>query len=272
MRVPEGVLLASPTLSPDELEVLYAQSGEEGSQIRRSARSALNAPFPTGEVVAELEPSPASPQYRCSPFNGTQRLSIDLSGDGLTAYLVCASVPPFAPSAYVRVARRPGIAAAFVVDPQDYGQAGPDFSISADELGGYSSAIRYDRPPGTPVQPGAYSPRFYPRSTKSATFGEIPGAGSSVPGLETLSLVAPDPSPDGLWLFGLGEGGIAVAGRERLDAPFGAPSVVLTSDNQVGRLLFDPEVSEDCRRLYYIKRESGPPPAYGTYTLRVATR
>jgi hypothetical protein len=85
-------------------------------------------------------------------------------------------------------------------------------------------------------------------------------------------LVAPDPSPDGLWLFGLGEGGIAVAGRVRLDAPFGALSVVLTSDNQVGRLLFDPEVSEDCRRLYYIQRESGPPPAYGTYTLRVATR
>jgi hypothetical protein len=264
MRAPDGVALTSPALSPDELEVFYGQTEGAVWQFRRSVRDSFDAPFPAGEVMAKLETS-------CGAFNGTQRLSIDLSADGLTAYLMCSSLPPWSPSAYVRVARRSRIGAAFAVDPQDYGQAGPDFSISADELAGYSSPIIYPMPPPTPA-PLYAAPLLFTRPTKSATFGTIPGAGSPVPGLETVTLGMPDPSPDGLWLFGKSDAHIVVAGRERLDAPFGAPSVVLAGDLQVGLSLMDPEVSRDCRRLYYLQLEPGPPPAYANYTLRVARR
>ena len=182
---------------------------------------------------------------------------------------MCSSLPPYSSSAQVRVARRPRIGGTFVIDAADYGQTGPDFSISADELTGYAAAIPIELPPDLPLPPDNFSPRLFTRPAKSATFGVR--AGRLIPGLETVPLAAPDPSPDGLWLFGA-NGHIVVAWRERLDAPFGAPSVAMAGDFQAGIFLRDPEVSRDCRRLYYVQQEPGPPPAYSTFSLRVAVR
>ena len=254
MRVADGGWITSPTLSPDELEVIYGYSNIGGiSQIRRSVRDALDAPFRPGEIVAELEP-------RCDM--GTGVLSIDLSADGLTAYMVCYIRPPLTTTAVVWIARRPRIGAAFTVDPEAYGQAGGWASVGADELVMYGT-ICGESPTGV-----VCSLMMFPRPTKSDRFV----TGRVVPGLETGGLSSPDPSVDDLWLFGAFEGNIVVAGRERRDARFGAPSVAIAGDwQQGGAMLTDPEVSRDCRRLYYIHREPGVSGG-GIQTLRVARR
>ena len=51
------------------------------------------------------------------------------------------------------------------------------------------------------------------------------------------------------------------AKRERLNAPFGAPGIVVAGEYLPRIYAIDPEISSDCRRLYYVKQDRPEPGA-----------
>lgn len=232
--VAEGnVRLGSPTFSPDGLELIYSRDGLDGTPItfRRSTRAGVDEPFPVGAPLVSLDAA-------CPP---EESRSIDLSPDGLRAYLVCYNdeVSPVGPGT-LHIAERPSLTGEFVLRPETR-EVGPSAAISADELTLYTSSD---------VDLGGFPPRQYQRTSVSEMFG----ASSDIPGLETAALVAPDISPDGLSLYG-GDGGVQVAVRSSKDAPFGAPTLLYMGGTQ-REALGAPEMSRDCRTLFYIQQLS----------------
>ena len=229
-----GRYVESPTLSPDELEILYLQStAVDGPMVYRSLRESREALFPAGAAVAGLE----AVVERCRPFAID---GVDLSGDGLTAYIGCQGTGEYGP---LFAARRSRVGSPFTVDTQDYGLVSAQSSISADELTVFSngkSATSY------------VAPLFFTRSSTSAKFG--PSA--EIAGLETTALTALEPSPDGLWLFGTATPDVVAVRRERSDSPFSGPSLVAAGDS-ASLYASDPEISRDCRRLYYVIHSGG---------------
>jgi len=230
MAAPTIRWYTSPTLSPDELEILYVQFDVRDIAIHRSVRGSIAAPFPLGQRFTELDAA----VERCQP---KWIASIDLSGDGLTAYIGCNGDYAFG---RLIVARRSRIGAPFALDPQDYGMVGLDVSVSADQLTVFSQG---------PLT-GDVRPLMLTRSSTSAAFG----AGVKIPGLENVIVNTIDPSPDGLWLFGAIGRDLVVARRDRSDAPFGAFNVVLVADAGRYEWTWEPEISRDCRRLYYVSK------------------
>jgi hypothetical protein len=244
LRGGSGVQLMSPTLSPDELELFYSTIDDlDVVNFRRSVRSSKAAVFPEGTPVPELDAACPSP-------NGDRHM--DLSADGLRAYFVC-SAEPILTSGPLRVARRSSIGGAFTVDTKSYGTVGPSVSIAKDELVAYSTTL---------TRPGP--PLMFTRTDTSSTFAP----GISIPGLEAADFSALDPSPDGLSLYGGLDSSVQVASRAAVTGDYGAPTTVIAApmDRAVGA----PEVSQDCRSLYYIDVDTAQSPS--VYALLVRTR
>lgn len=234
------VQIASPTVSPDELEVLYALH-EPGAlwQFHRATRRIKTAVWPTGDVVPELDAA-------CDP---NYERAIDLSRDGLRAYIVCFPDNQHADGP-LRIARRPSIGAPFVLDAADYGTVGGGLSITADELVLYTSSSNY-------VTPGP--PRMFTRSSVAERFG----AATTIPGLEAINLTSPDPSPDGLSLFGSLDTSLVVLERASLGDRFGAPTIVDDGDPVTRNILIgSPDVSPDCKSIYYVHVGAAAIPIY----------
>ena len=83
-----------------------------------------------------------------------------------------------------------------------------------------------------------------------------------VPGLESTDVTAPEPSPDELGLFGSESARIVLASRASTDTAFGPPVPVLSPPDGTG-LLGAPELSADCRSLYYVAVDASvAPPDY----------
>jgi hypothetical protein len=242
--------LSSPTLSPDELEMFYVESASSGTSynFRRSIRSTKAAVFPAGDVVPELDAA-------CSP---AQHRNIDLSRDGLRAYFSCQVDPTVATPEPLRIARRSAVGGTFVVDPQNYGMVGPSAAIGMDELELFSSEK-------TSVDPGP--PRRYTRSSMSTAFGNP----VSIPGLESVGLIAPELSPDGLSMFGAISLSLVVVERSRPDAAFAAPTVLLPVDPMT-TVVGAPEIAQNCRSLYYVQNELIAATGTVDSTIRVMTR
>jgi hypothetical protein len=235
----------SPTLSADELELFYSTVDDLGAvNFRRSVRASKAAVFTEGTIVPELDAACPSP-------NGDRHM--DLSADGLSAYFVCSAEPNLT-SGPLRVARRSATGGAFTVDTKIYGTVGPSVAISKDELVAYSTSL---------TRPGP--PRMFTRSDKSSAFA----VGVSIPGLEAPDFSAVDPSPDGLSLYGGLDSSVQVAARATASDAYGAPTIVIqtTTEHAVGA----PEISQDCRSLYYIDVDSSGT-STSVYTLQVRTR
>lgn len=222
------VLLSSPTLSPDALELIYVRGRGTQIEFHRSTRDSLVAPFPVGAPLPDLDAA-------CQP--GDAR-SADLSYDGLRAYVVCysATAEPTGPG-MLHVADRAGLAASFVFR-SDSLRVGPSAAISRDELTLFSASD---------IDVGSAPPLQFTRSSLSATFG----AGETISGLEGVFLSSPDPSPDGLSLYGGLLGDVVEARRSTASAAFGAP-IVLYSRPSTNEQLGAPELSQDCRSLFYL--------------------
>jgi hypothetical protein len=241
-----GTPIASITVSPDELEVHFAMRDSGGLwHYIRSTRRIKTAVWPVGEVVPELDAA-------CDP---SYERSIDLSRDGLRAYLVCFPDNQHA-DGLLRIARRPSVGAPFVLDARDYGTVGGSLAISADELVLYTSSSNY-------VTPGP--PRMFTRSSVSENFG----AAKAIPGLEggdagaQVNMTTPDPSPDGLSLFGSLDTSLVVVERSSPGGNFGAPTIVDEGD-PVNRniLIGSPDVSADCKSIYYVHVGAAATPIY----------
>lgn len=230
-----GVRLGSPTFSPDGLELIYAREAMDGSAanygFRRSTRSSVDEQFPVGTPLTSLDVACAIDESR----------SADLSADGLRAYIVCypSQASPVGPGT-LHIAERPSLAGEFTLRPETRA-VGPSAAISADELTLYTSSD---------IDLGGYPPRQFRRASVSEMFGD----GTDIAGLETAMLLAPDISPDGLSLYG-NDGGISVAVRVTVDEPFAAPTLLYPNPT-TRTALGAPELSRDCRTLFYIEQVS----------------
>lgn len=224
--------LASPALSPDALTLFYTRTLDGQITFRTSTRSSLTAVFPAGTAIPELDAA-------CQAAEGR---SVDLSADGLHAYVACysATAEPVG-SATLSVAERASLTAPFSV-PGDKVQVGAGAAISKDELSLFTSSD---------VNPGFKPPRLFARTSVAEPFG----AGAAIPGLEEINLTAPDPAPDGTTLYGGLMGNVVVTTRASASAPFAAPTVLFAPADATQQL-GAPEVSQDCRRLFFVRQTS----------------
>lgn len=227
-----NVKLASPALSPDALSIFYTRTSEGQIGFRMSTRANLTAVFPVGAPVPELDAACQAADAR----------SVDLSADGLRAYVACysATAEPVG-AATLTVADRASLTAPFVLRGEKT-QVGAGAAISRDELLLFTSSD---------VNPGFEPPRLFKRASSAEAFG--PGA--AIPGLEAINLTAPDPAPDGHTLFGGLMGSVVVTTRDSATAAFAAPTMLFTAENATQQL-GAPEISQDCRRLFFVRQTS----------------
>jgi len=241
-----GVPLASPAVSPDTLELFYVRTSGADVGFRRSTRADVNSMFAAGVAVPELDAACAVGQTR----------TIGLSSDGLRAYVVCydPDANPTGPGV-LHVADRASVGASFELRASTT-TVGPSAAISADELTLYTSSD---------VDAGGEPPRRYVRATRAAEFG----GGEDIPGLGHVNLSAPDPSPDELELFGALASDIVVTTRATRDGDFGEPRII-QSHMDTTAVYGAPEISQDCRSLFFVKQT--PEPMRYTGTILVLRR
>lgn len=246
LEAPSGATLASPAVAADELELFYVQYDRPyAGHFRRATRPSADAGFGDGSVVPELDAACLERHYR----------SLDLSLDGLRAYLVCFESLEAGPAGPLHVAERRSRDEPFTL-VTSFGHVGASPAIARDELSLYTSS-----PDGSDNGP-AWS---YSRSNTGEAFER----GGPVAGLADVELAAPEPSPDGLTLFGGLSTSVVAASRATPDAPFGAPVPVLSAPDGT-QLLGAPELSADCRSLYYVAVDAGVAPP--EYDVRRVTR
>ncbi|HWP05707.1 MAG TPA: hypothetical protein VNN72_08195 [Polyangiaceae bacterium] len=229
---PHAQQLFSPTLTADELELIYAVGDGSNLEYFHSKRSSKAEDFEPGpgEPLPELDAACVTTDSR----------TIDLTSDGLRAYLVCyGSDNP--ESHTLRVAARPTLGAPFVLDPKSYGSVGPSAGIAPDELTLYSSAVR----------PGQDPALAFERASTSEPFGD----GMPIPGLEEVLLLTPDVSADGLSLFGSVDGAIVVATRSTTHDAFSIADPIIAPPDS-GEWI-SATISEDCRSLYAVRQTPG---------------
>lgn len=224
--------LASPALSPDALTLFYTRTLDGQISFRVSTRANLTAVFPAGAAIPELDAA-------CQAAEGR---SVDLSADGLRAYIACysATAEPVG-AATLRVAERASLTAPFSVSG-DKVQVGAGAAISKDELTLFTSSD---------VNPGFKPPRLFQRASLAEAFG----VGAAIPGLEEVNLTAPDPAPDGTTLYGGLMGNVVVTTRAGASSAFAAPTVLFAPADATQQL-GAPEVSQDCRRLFFVQQTS----------------
>lgn len=239
LQAPSGATLSSPVLSSDERELFYVQYDEPyAGHFRRSTRASRAGRFPDGSVVPELDAACAARDYR----------SLDVSLDGLRAYIVCFASLDGGTAGDLRVAERRSPGEPFVLRTDALGWVGASPALSRDERRLYSSS-----PEGE-----GEAPRVYTRATRDGAFV----AEAFIPGLAGTEMAAPEPSPDELTLFGAESASIVAASRATADSAFGAPVPILSPPNGTW-LLGAPELSADCRSLYYVAVDAGvAPPEY----------
>jgi len=244
------VRVYSPTLSANELELLYAATDVEMSrkEFRRSTRSSTLDAFEPGAPLPELDAA-------CAP---TEDRTLDLTPDGLRAYIACYD-PTVSFSGLLRVARRSAPDAPFVLDAQSYGMVGASPAIAAGELVVYTSG--YD----ASVDPGL----VYERAAPDAPFD----VGVESPGLGGRPTPAPDISFNGLALFFGYQYGIWVAKRESPDVPFSTPDAVIEAPaNAPASSWSSAAISDDCRSLYAVRYVSDTGAGKSAWTLEMLTR
>jgi hypothetical protein len=138
-----------------------------------------------------------------------------------------------------------------------YGTVGASAAPSADELQLVSSSEQNAT--------GTAPPALYVRSTLTDPFGTA----NPIPGLEQVDLLTPALGPDSLTLFGAVSESIVVVSRSNSLAAFGAPTTLFANDGSTN-FYGAPEVSNDCRYLYYVHVAVGQS-AQPAYTIELAT-
>jgi hypothetical protein len=222
--------LSSPAVTADELELFYVRTDASvtpsATGFRHSIRLSKRDAFPVGEVLGDFD-------AKCAPG---RRLGIDVTADGLRAYFTChLDAEPTAP---LWIAERGSRQVPFVVAADPVGTVGPSPNLAGDELTVFTSALLASMGPSTPQE-----------FTRSST-ADLFGTASSVPGLETATMTTLDLSSDGLFLYGASDGGLVRAPFKPSTQAFDMPETLIarTAERSYG----SPELSQDCRTLYYV--------------------
>lgn len=232
-----------PAVTGDELELYYAETvSGVGTRFMRSVRSSRSEPFLPGSPVDELT-------ALCANESSTL-YTLDLSHDGLRAYVTCGPIGSPNP---VYFAERADRSSPFQARGTR-GQAGTSVVVDPTELTLYSSGL--DR--GVPL--------MATRASLDEPFGVL----SEVPGFSGRVLLSPDISPDGLALYGAQSNRLGVATRPSTSLPFD-----VFAELEQGSLTAAgaPEISADCRTLYFLGvgyrvTDGGSVLTHGIYALR----
>ncbi len=226
------------TVSPEELELMYVSDAAGVRGIERRLRESRAEAF--GEATTPAELSDACDRVDSSLTVGT----IDLSPDGLTLYISC-EVSVTVPATLV-IAQRADLSSPFQVDTTLRGEVGPSFA-TADGREGYSNA-----PDSLDIVD------LFRRDDEMSPFTN---AGSLA-----IELRSPDPSDDGLRLYGTvpvagsdSDYRLAVAERSSTVESFGPPSVEGLPAPPEGFSDATPAVSGDCRALYFLRYSATMP-------------
>jgi hypothetical protein len=224
-----NLVLSSPTVPADELELFFAQRSAIDSvrHVMRATRTTRDADFGDAAVVPELESVCADDEDR----------ALSITADGLRLYVGCSTGTGMVKPGLLHLARRSSRDAAFVIDAETYGTVGPSVDVTADELTAFSTSDTYVQDP----------PRSYVRAARDQAFGDA----QPILGLEATSLGSPSLASDGLTLFGGVSPDLVVTTRSAEGKAFGAPSIVLQGDDL--RVYGSPEASADCRSLYFVR-------------------
>lgn len=242
------VIVSTPTMPEDELELFFVEHAlTQGGppQVMRAERASRDADFGEAAVVTEVQ----------SACQDSEERGISITADGLRLYIDCyTGISSFSPGP-LRVAERASRDAAFTVEQTSYGDVGPQINVSPDELWAYSSSEMNTTSP----------PRQYSRASTQDPFAN----GEPIPGLEDVAFGTPSITADGLTLYGGIDPDLVVTTRTAPDAPFAAPSVVFSGDSSGAAYRF-PEISPDCRTLYFVRIDQSG--GGSTFSLRMAKR
>ncbi len=231
--------LSSPALPDDELEMFVSVSPDGTTfHFARTQRADAGQPFGPLQVVPELDAACASPD---------EARTIDVSRDGLRAYVSCDDGSGAAQP--LQLFTRASRTATFAAQKSQGDTLGGSVALSADELSAYSSA--YSNPGAALVAT---------RGSRLVAFGPA----APIPGLETVDVIAPDVSDDGLVLFGgLGGQQLVMATRSNAASSFGAPQNLTIPQDIAGA----PHITHDCHRLYYVGYTYGSPDDFAVYVM-----
>lgn len=227
------VILSSPTAPADELELFFVRhdtSGGGAPTIMRAQRSSRDASFGTPAEVTEL----------ASVCSSSQERGISITPDGLRLYVGCYTGTSTYTPGPVKLARRTTRDAAFTIDSMSYGNVGPQIDVTPDELTAYTSSEVDNMSP----------PRQYTRSSKSEPFAN----GQAIVGLESAQIGAPFLAADGLSLYAADSTNVDVSTHSSPELPFSTPKEVVSG--QPGLSFKFPEVSADCRTIYFVRVDS----------------
>jgi hypothetical protein len=245
----KSVILSSPTVPQDELELFFVRhdmnSGGGAPTVMRAQRATRDASFGTAAAVAEV----------ASLCSSTQERGISITPDGLRLYVGCYTGTSTYTPGPLKLAKRATRDGTFTADSGTYGTIGPQVDVTTDELTAYTSSEMNTTSP----------PRQYTRSTVTDAFAN----GQAIAGLESVNLGAPFVASDGLTMFGSLDVNVVAATRPAPGQPFGTPAVVLTGQSNTDSFKF-PEVSFDCRTIYFVRVDSSS--GSSTYTLEMAKR
>ncbi len=240
---PEEVLslpnatLGSPAITAQQRELYYVSTVASTPQIRRTTRSG-SEPFGAGEDVPELTALCSSP---------ADLFGFDVTADGLRAYVSCATINS---DIVVMLAVRTVAGETPFIAVGPLGSAGGSPGISANELVVYTTGKAAVAPP---------------LQAERGSLNDVFGLAVDVPGLAGLPLRTPGPTPDGLGLFGFLLAGPQLGYVARSDSqdPFGPFTPVVTTLFIAGA----PDVSADCRAVYFVGNEPGGQDASVIYVM-----
>jgi hypothetical protein len=234
--------IRSPAVTEDELELFYVSTVQGSSSgYYRSVRTSRSQAFPVAEPVPELD-------ALCAGLLPEAAWAIDVSLNGLRAYITCGLPTSEIP---IQLATRSDRTTPFVLE-RVVGQMGVSVAVDASELTAYSSG--YLSFPGPPLV-----------ARRDSLADEFVGA-TPIPGLESQTLVAPEISRDGLTIYGADGNRLGFSERTGPSEPFGpfAEFPFIATFTATGA----PEMSADCRRLYFV----GIYPNGGPWALHVIER
>lgn len=219
----------SPAVPADELELFYADATT--SHFFVASRTDVTQTFGTPRALTELD-------MVCAAFGGAVAPTIDVSDDGLRAYVVCGVGAP------LLVAVRASRAASATFTGMS------TIAASARQIGVASSELEaFDIPPAGGVA----------RATRATTSAMFSGA-TTLPELAAeLDPSAPSLSPDGLTLYfsvaGTGSREIVSFTRTSATAAFDT-----TSRQRVnvapGAAVDFPEIAPSCRAIYFVEADA----------------
>ncbi len=234
--------VTSPTLSEDELELIFESLGN----LWRATRLSTNIPFENAQPIAELSTGDSAEER---PF---------LTSDGLGLYFSRFTSSP-SPTRKIFFSRRLGTTLPFST-PLEVGIEGVSFmegsigSVSADELTLYLEIVRNN-------SPGSGLPQHtdIAKATRPNTNSKF-GMWEFLPELNTANLErGPSITRDERTIYfsvqGVGSPGF-IHGSTRSDenSPFNPPSLV-QGVNTPGIANRDPFIAFPGSRLYYVRNE-----------------